>query len=246
MLQLVPKHKASEKLQQNIKQRIAKFKTALKKQSTKKGGSSPHNIKKEGAARVALVGTTNSGKSTLLNSLTGSHVEVADYPFTTTTPEVGIMDYHGVSIQVIEIPSITKNFGSTKLGHTHLSLIKTADLVVIFFSTPQEKALLDKELVDIDVERIIYNHDQSFADTIWNHLHLIRAYTKQPGKQKEKKPISLPEKSTVKNVAATVHKDFLARFRFARIYGKSAKFAGQTVGLDHVLQDEDVVEIHLH
>ena len=42
-----------------------------------------------------------------------------------------------------------------------------------------------------------------------------------------------------------MNKDFLKKFRFARIFGKSAKFNGQSVGLDHTLEDEDTVELHM-
>ena len=46
-------------------------------------------------------------------------------------------------------------------------------------------------------------------------------------------------------MAAHVHKDFIRKFRFARIWGKSAKFDGQQVGIEHKLKDDDIVELHL-
>ncbi len=192
-----------------------------------------------------LVGPTNSGKSTLLNMLTGAHAEVADYPFTTTMPEMGVMDYHGIKIQVVEIPAIVPDFSSTKMGPTFLSLIKQADLVVLLFKTPDEKALLDKELSDIAVGKMIYNHQENFPDLLWGKLQLVKVYTKQPGKKKEDRPLALRKGATVRDVAEIVHKDFLERFRFARIYGRNVKFDGQTVGLDYLLKDDDVVELHL-
>lgn len=217
----------------------------MEQQQALRKGSFSISIKKEGSARLALVGTTNSGKSTLLNQLTGAKAETAPYPFTTKMPEVGVMDYHGVKIQIIEIPGVVPRFSQTKMGPTFLSLIKTADLIVLLFNTPEEKTLLDKELDDIGVEWIIYTHQEHFQDILWRRLGLLRVYTKQPGKKQEDRPMALRKGSLVKDLAVTVHKDFLKRFRFARVYGPSAKFDGQTVGLDHPLQDTDVVEIHL-
>jgi len=245
MLQMIPKHKATEKMQRMIKQRIAKLKLLQEKQRQQKKGSGGFSLKREGDALVILVGTVNSGKSTLLNLLTGANAEVADYPFTTVMPEVGVMDYHGVKIQVVEIPAIVPHFLDTRMGPTFLSIIKQADLIVLLFRQPEEKAMLDRELAEVTVERIVYSGQQNFPDVLWQHLHLIRVYTKQSGKPREERPLALKKGALVRDVAMIVHKDFLKRFRFARIYGTSAKFEGQTAGLDYALEDGDVVELHL-
>jgi len=89
---------------------------------------------------------------------------------------------------------------------------------------------------DIDFERI--------KEEIWSMLSLIRIYTKSPGKSPEKNPITLPVGSCVRDAASMIHKDFLSRFKFARVWGKSVKFNSQKVGLDHVLADKDILEIH--
>ena len=245
MLREIPKHKGTETMQQQIKQRMAKLKITEEKQRQQKKGRHGFALKREGDALIVLVGTVNSGKSTLLNKLTGAHAEVADYPFTTRMPEMGVMDYHGVKIQVVEIPAVVNNFVDTKMGPTFLSLIKQAQLMVMLFRNPEEKVLLDRELVDVQTRRLMYNRQENFNDMIWMNLGLVKVYTKQPGKKKEDKPLALKNGATVRDVAEIVHKDFLKRFKFARIYGKNAKFEGQMVGLDHVMKDDDTVELHL-
>jgi len=90
---------------------------------------------------------------------------------------------------------------------------------------------------EFDIERI--------KEQIWNKLHLIKVYTKTPGKEKDYPPIALKQNSTIKDLAVFIHKDFLHKFRFARVWGQSAKFAGQSLGMDHALKDNDVVELHL-
>jgi hypothetical protein len=78
---------------------------------------------------------------------------------------------------------------------------------------------------------------------MWNRLDLIRVYTKSPGKPKIVPPVTLPKDATVKDVAKSIHKDFLKNFSFARVFD-STPFSGQKVGLDFKLKDLDVVEIH--
>ena len=51
--------------------------------------------------------------------------------------------------------------------------------------------------------------------------------------------------ATIKDMAENVHKDFINKFKYARVWGDSAKHDGASVGIDHKLRDNDVVEIHL-
>ena len=76
-------------------------------------------------------------------------------------------------------------------------------------------------------------------------MNIIRVYTKEPGKEASKDPMVLKKNSTIKDAAEKIRKDFAKRFRFARIWGESAKFSGQRVGLEHRLEDQDVIELHI-
>src|SRR3989344_6349615 len=248
MLREAPSHKGAETLRSGLKQKISKLKEALEKNriQSKKTGASSFLVKKEGAAQVVIVGPTNVGKSTLLKELTNAQVLIADYPYTTKKPEMGTMDYRGVKLQIVEIPALFKNFSSSPTGPSLLSIIRQSDLILLMFNTPEEKLMLDDELRDIeDVPRLIFNDQKNLPDLIWEKLGLIKAYTKQPGKKKDMPPIAFDKGATVKDLAKKIHKDFLKKFKYARIFGPSAKFDGQTVGLTHVLKDEDAVELHI-
>ena len=91
LLSVVPKHKGTEKLQAQIKTKIARLRKQL--QEEKKTGRRTAQLvpKKQGAARVAIIGPPNTGKSSLLASLTTARPVIADYPFSTTQPVVGMM-----------------------------------------------------------------------------------------------------------------------------------------------------------
>lgn len=243
MLSLCPKHKGSEKLQKEIKEKIKKIKESIKK-AVKKGGFQKVAIKKEGAALIVIVGTTNSGKSTLLNKLTNANARVADYPFTTKEPIQGVLDYKGIKLQMVEIPAIVEDFRETELGPSLLNLIRNSDLIILTFNTPEEKKLLDKELANINIRRIIYNNEEHFEEKIWSSLSIIKVYTKQPGKEKDYPPVALKKGSAIEDLTLVVHKDFTKNLKYAVVNGKSAKFSGQRVGLKHRLEDDDVVEFH--
>ncbi|UCE11618.1 MAG: 50S ribosome-binding GTPase [Candidatus Thorarchaeota archaeon] len=79
---------------------------------------------------------------------------------------------------------------------------------------------------------------------LYNHLDILRVYTKIPGKKKEDRPIVLPEGSIVEDAASKVHKElFVERFRAAVILRKDDKIKRRQVGLNYPLQDGDVLQL---
>ncbi len=81
---------------------------------------------------------------------------------------------------------------------------------------------------------------------IFEKLELIRIYLKPQGRKADyEEPLIVRRGSTVEDVAAKLHRDFVRNFRQARVWGISVKFPGQKVGLDHQLQDEDVLRMIL-
>ncbi len=76
-------------------------------------------------------------------------------------------------------------------------------------------------------------------------LRVIRVYTKAPGRRADRSvPFVLPRGATVADACAAVHKDFVERLKYARIWGARA-FEGQMVQREHVLEDGDVIELHV-
>ncbi len=81
--------------------------------------------------------------------------------------------------------------------------------------------------------------------TLFNILDLIRVYTKPPLGKPSTKPLVLRRGATVLDVARAVHSELYERFAYARIWGPSAKYPGQRVGPNHVVEDGDIVEINI-
>jgi ribosome-interacting GTPase 1 len=111
LFRLLPKHKGTEKLQSDFKQKISQLKD--EQERGKAGGKKPgisHHVPREGAGQVMLIGPPNAGKSTLLATLSNAHPEIAAYPFTTRVPQPGIMMWQDVPLQLVDMPPIAAEF----------------------------------------------------------------------------------------------------------------------------------------
>jgi ribosome-interacting GTPase 1 len=86
---------------------------------------------------------------------------------------------------------------------------------------------------------------EALKEEIYHLLDIIRIYTKIPGEEPDlTEPVVLKKGSTVGDVALSVHKDFFAKLRYAKIWG-SGKFGGQMVKRDHQVNEGDVIELHI-
>lgn len=112
-----------------------------------------------------------------------------------------------------------------------------------------EKAEQVKNEIGADIIVSAERHSglENLKKLIFDRLDLIRVYLKQPGKEPDLEvPLIMHKNSRIRDVCEKLHKDFVSKFRFARLWGRSSKFPGQKLlSLEHVLIDEDVLEIHL-
>ena len=105
-------------------------------------------------------------------------------------------------------------------------------------------ALWDTNLPCLDISTQTGRNLEQFVEMIFNLSGIIRVFTKTPGKKPDlNQPFVIPKESTLEELAAKIHKDFVKNLKFARVWGKSV-FDGQMVQRDHILQDGDIVEIH--
>jgi len=85
---------------------------------------------------------------------------------------------------------------------------------------------------------------ERLREEIFKKLRFIRVFLKpQGGKADYSEPMILHEGATVKDMCGRLHKDFLTKFRYALVWGRSVKHDGQRCGLNHVLKDKDTVTI---
>jgi uncharacterized protein len=137
MLVLLPKHKASEKMQSDLKTRLkeAKAELAAEKAAPKKVGKT-FRFPRQGAGQIVILGGPNAGKSRLLAELTSAKPEVAPYPFTTREPQPGMMPWEDVVVQLIDTPPVTDSFFEVYLQN----IVRSADGIVLCFDGTSDDA----------------------------------------------------------------------------------------------------------
>lgn len=109
---------------------------------------------------------------------------------------------------------------------------------------------VEKIVTDLKADLAISAKDKIYIEQlkelIFEKLDLIRIYLKEPSKEADLKiPLIIARNSKIEDICNKLHKDFVSKFKFCRVWGKSSKFPGQRFMLDHKLQDRDIIEIHL-
>ncbi len=294
-----------------------------------------------------MVGFPSVGKSTLLNTLTGTKSEVAAYDFTTLDVVPGTLEYRGTRMQFLDVPGLVRGAAIGRgRGREVISVVRNADMILILMDVfqLQQYDVLVKELYDAGIrinaapprvvirksdrggiimnstvalnldrktvqlvlseykihnanvlirenitvdelidavtgnrryiravtvinkidladERTIAGCGERFSDAvmisadadinldglkekIYKEFGFIRIYMKPQGQPPDMdEPMIMKGNSMVADVCSTIHRDFVKKFRYAQVWGASAKHAGQHVGLSHTLSDEDVVTV---
>jgi hypothetical protein len=293
MMATIPRHKGTDHLWRDLRRKMAE----LSEQAGKKAGGARSSmlIDKEGAAQVAVIGLTNSGKSQLVGTVTNATPLTGDYPFVTQAPTPGMMKFENIQIQLIDTPPLAPQIMQWWMAH----LCRRADTLVIVINLGkdpiaqmteilqhladmrisigvgnideevvivQKKALIVGNKLDLSgapenlaklkekygqqlpivaISALEMNGLEEMMQKIYEVLDIIRVYTKAPGEKTDyTDPIIVPRGSTLAEAAATVHKDFASKLKYARIWG-SGKHDGIAASRNHVLQDGDVIELHI-
>jgi ribosome-interacting GTPase 1 len=85
---------------------------------------------------------------------------------------------------------------------------------------------------------------EEMKDFIYENLGFMSIYLKPQGQEADLvEPLIVKDDSTVREICVKLHRDFVRKFRYARVKGPSAKFDWQRVGLDHRLSDGDLLSI---
>ncbi|MDH3204479.1 MAG: GTP-binding protein [Nitrosopumilus sp.] len=122
-----------------------------------------------------------------------------------------------------------------------LTILNKIDLV--------EKEFLDdlKTKIKSEVIEVSANSDinvELLKEKIYEKLKFIRIYMRPKGGETDfKEPLIAREGDTVEDICNKLHRRMRREFRYGLVWGKSVKFGGQRVGLNHTLQDEDVLTI---
>jgi ribosome-interacting GTPase 1 len=271
-----------QELRKKLERRVAELRRVGRVLASHSLSDDPFSVRKRGLAEVALVGLPNVGKTSLLNVLTGADADVADYPYTTLTPNVGMFTLGGFEFEIVDLPPFPE--GSLEEVH-YVAGLKEACLNATFLCavidlTGNPELQLDRlvghlsemgaddpaalvgtrsrdagsgalgELRSLRPEAPTFGFpleaggERAMAEAFCGLVGKVVVDARDPVSGEEPLAYAVPDGASVLDLAHLIHKDLAGAARRARIWGPSASYDGQEVGLDHVLSAGDTVEIH--
>jgi ribosome-interacting GTPase 1 len=126
MLAVMPKHKGTDHLKADLRRKLSKLKEAS---TQKKGGKQVDifHVPRSGSGQVVLIGMPNSGKSSIVAALTNAKANVADFPFATTGPVPGMVQFEDIQIQLVDMPPTTADY----VAPGQVGTYRNCDLIAI-------------------------------------------------------------------------------------------------------------------
>ncbi len=150
MLAVMPKHKGTDNLRAELNSKIAKLKKEVRRKP-KIHRYDIYTVAKDGIGQVVLMGPPNSGKSTILSKLTNAIPIIAPYPYTTKSPDIGMIEFENIKIQLVDTPPLYDNFHPPWL----LALGRSSDLLIgVIDGSKNAKEKIEKLLARLEEGRM--------------------------------------------------------------------------------------------
>ena len=146
-------------------------------------------------ADIGLVGFPNAGKSTLISKISNAKPRIADYPFTTLVPNLGIVKYHDYkSFVVADIPGLIRGASSGKgLGIQFLKHIERTKVLAF---------LIDASVENIEKEyKVLLKELENYSKSLLKKPRIL-LITKIDLLEKDKKIKNIPQKIPVFNISS--------------------------------------------
>jgi GTPase len=170
----------------------------------------PGEVKKlvlelKSVADVGLIGLPNAGKSTLLSVISNARPEIGDYPFTTLVPNLGVVDFEGITIQVADIPGLIEGASQGKgLGDDFLRHIERTSVLVHLIDVNNDDVARDYRTIQQELQK--YQVDLSFKPQLVALTKIETVPTEQLAPRVAALKRMLPRGTKVFPISAVAHK----------------------------------------
>lgn len=164
MLRTIPKHKGTEKMQGDLKRRIAKTREQMesRRRSVTPKRRPAWVVDRQGAGLVVVLGPANSGKSSLVDRMTNAEPEIGEYPFTTAMPLPAMMPYENVQVQLVDLPPLHQEMSPPWLGE----VIRGSDAALLVLDLSDDDVLhLTESALAYLQERSLHLRIPEYLDT---------------------------------------------------------------------------------
>ncbi len=141
-------------------------------------------------ADIGLIGLPNAGKSTLISTLSEAKPKIADYPFTTLNPVLGIAKYNDNELVIADIPGLIegahegKGLGDRFLGHIercnlllHLIDVNGTDVINSWKTVRNEISAYSKELDEKKEIIVLSKSDSIDEEKLDEKINILKGYT---------------------------------------------------------------------
>lgn len=114
-------------------------------------------------ADAALIGFPNAGKSTFISKVSAAKPKVADYPFTTLEPHLGVVSFDGREFVLADIPGLIEGAAQGRgLGHEFLRHVERAMVLVILLDPSPQQGVTPARQLEV-LEREIEEYSPAIA-----------------------------------------------------------------------------------
>ncbi|WP_292463720.1 GTP-binding protein [Methanolobus sp.] len=167
-------------------------------------------------------------------------LEMPDELIKTILGEYKIHNAHVLVRESINVDQLIDIIMGNRVYVPAIAVVNKVDMADEYVLKKCKREFPDATYISADKEKNL----QEVRDVIYDALDFIRIYLKpQGGPADLEEPLIVRSGTTIGDICDRLHRDFRRKFRYALIWGKSAKHPGQRAGLDHVLRDKDLLTL---